>query len=351
MSGVNISNALQYVNENKEYLAGYKSAESAVTGTEPYSGLFEITRYDTFEKAEEMKELRTENYLNFTKIRSMPKSIFGDAFGREMQEEIQEYMSDYYAGTKDVENVQDAFRKCCMAMRVYRAKNLETSGQDEMDNKQTVGQIFELFSKCNQRAALKANQAEGVSINQEYGGDHCGNANAGYVYYNSDYFYECESMRDVLRNMTDEMQREWGLSEIDVKEIEENTIYTVDGGLDFHSGWNWKNRNNLEVGSMIDERKVPPKDFCLFFNPTAGKTEFGGVLRFETENIFMEMEVPFEYKGNDILNVSELLKVECQDKTSRNGINEFLKNFEIFTKTQGVLTGITSVRGNYQAKF
>lgn len=351
MDSINVRNAMQYVNENKEYLTGYKNVGSEVGNADKYGHLFRSTQYDSFEKTVEMKEIRSENYLDFTKIKSMPKSIFGDKFGKEMQDEIQKCMSDYYAGQKVVADVENAFRKCCVAMRVYRAQNLETSGYNEVDNVQIVGQIFEMFSKCNQRAALEANRMEGIEINRKFGGDSCGNDNLGYAYYNSSYYHECVNMRDIFRNMTVEMQKEWELPQIDVEEIEENTLYTLDGGLDFNSGWNYKYRNNVGIGSMIDEGKIPPENFRLFFNPTGGGTEFSGILRFETNNVFIEMEVPFKYEGNDIYNVSELIKVEGKDITSQDEINEFLKNFEIFTRTQGAVSSrITWVKGNYQAK-
>lgn len=346
-----LNNMLNYFNENKKYLEGYKTEDLMIFKAGIHDHLFKEVKYDAFEKTEEMKVLRSENYSkNKVKINKFEMDTVG-AFNNELQGKIRNCLSDYYAGDKTVEEVKDFFQESCMAMRVYYTGQLKTSGNNEADNQKIVSKIFEIFSKENQRAALKANKEEGIEINKEYGGNPQGEINRGYAYYNSFHYYECESMRDVFRESALEVSAEWELPEIDLAEVEKHTIYTLDGALDFNSGWNYQYRNNMRVGSIIDQDKVPPKDFKLFFNDTAGSSLFAGILRIETGNIRIEREVPFEYKGNDIFNVSELVNIKLDDKEEQSKINDFIKNFEIFTVTQGAGSRISWVSGNYQSKF
>lgn len=293
-------------------------------------------------------KMTSENYNDILKVKGMPSTVFVGSFGEKMEDEITDCMSDYYSGKKSKDDVKAFFEECCSSMRIYCAQQRLTTGKNEADNQQIVGQVFEMFSKCNQRQALAANREEGIEINRQYGGDNAGKVNSGYAYYNAFYYHECEAMRDVFRDMAGKMTDKWGISEIDTCQIEQNTSYTLDGGLDFNSGWNFKYRNNVGVGSMIDEGIVPPKDFKMFFNATKGNSEFAGILYFECGDTFIKTEVPFEYKGNDVFNVSELIKFKGKDKGQEKEINAFLRNFEIFTVTQSSLSQMTLIRGNHQ---
>lgn len=348
MGNVGLKQMLSYVNANRKSFSEYKTAVTEPADVGRHSHLFKRVRVDTFEKTEEMKEFRSENYSNRQIIKGMPSTVFIGSFGEEMEDKITDCMSDYYSGKKSKDDIKVFFEECCTAMRVYCTKTLQTSGYNDTDNQQIVGQVFEMFSKCNQRQALAANRKEGIEINRQYGGDNAGKVNSGYAYYNANYYHECEAMRDVFRDMAGEMTDKWEIPEIDTIQIEQNTSYTLDGGLDFNSGWNYKYRNNVGVGSMIDESLVPPKDFKMFFNATKGNSQFAGILHFECGNNFIKTEVPFEYKGNDIFNVSELIKFKSEDKGQEREMNAFLRNFEIFTVTQSSLSQMMSIRGNHQ---
>lgn len=52
-----------------------------------YTSATHGTGRDTFEKSENVKVFRSETYSKSSFIKGMPKGIFGDAFGKEMQVE------------------------------------------------------------------------------------------------------------------------------------------------------------------------------------------------------------------------------------------------------------------------
>ena len=49
-------------------------------------------------------------------------------------------------------------------------------------------------------------------------------------------------MKESLGAMANEMAGKWGTGAIDTEEIEKNSDLTLDGGLDFNSGWNFSYR-------------------------------------------------------------------------------------------------------------
>lgn len=108
------------------------------------------------------------------------------------------------------------------------------------DNQQIVSEVYEVFAKMNARAARNANYDEGLAENQAYGG-----RSDGWGYYNSDYYYQCEEAKGLLRQAAGYVTGQWEIPAVDFEEIEQNTIFTLDGKLDFNSCWNWEYRNRV----------------------------------------------------------------------------------------------------------
>ena len=294
--------------------------------------------------------LVSENYNDILKVTKMPKSIFGDSFGYQMQKDIADCMNRYYAGEISDDDVKSFFKECCSSMRVYHSQMRHTTGMNEEDNKQIVSEIYEMFAKENQRAARNANYEEGLEINKQYGPDKRQN---DWCYYNADYYYQCENAHDLLRGVAADMAEEWELSEIDTDEIERSSKYTLDGGFDFNSGWNFTYRNQMSRSSMADESYVPPRDFKFFYkegmypDPSIDK----GLLRVWMGGKEYNRVVPFEIsrtglKGQ-IFNAGDLLKDDLSKFESYREYSKFLSNFSIFTRWYSFESGINNRFGNY----
>ncbi len=176
--------------------------------------------------------LTSENYNDIMKVKGMPGSIFGDKFGYEMQKEIAGYMQSYYAGEAGKEDIENYFNECCTSMRVYLSQTRRTTGTDEKDNAQIISQVYEMFAKENQRMANHANYQEGLKVNVGV------SQTAGWCYYNSDYYYQCEETHQFLKDITQKMAEKWSIPTIDTEDIEKKSKLTLDGGFDFNSGWN-----------------------------------------------------------------------------------------------------------------
>lgn len=302
---------------------------------------------DSFERAKQVDELLCDVYPNYKARASMPKSVFGDQFGYDMQKQIGNCMSDFYSGKKSQCEVQEFFEECCKSMRIYRTQQCQTNGNNIDDNTQIVSEIYEIFAKENQRAARNANYNEGLPLNDKYGGK-----TDDWVYYNSDYYYMCEDSKEMLRGFTQKVAEAWELPVIDTQEIEDNSIFTVDGGFDFNSGWNWLYRNQVGRASLETENFVPPRDFKLFYKE---EIDFlTGVLDMQLNNQEYHMKVPFSISHNgdmkgQIYDLNELLGEEVKKKSGNNDYQDFLKNIVIFSRWYSYKTKINDVFGDYTA--
>lgn len=224
-------------------------------------GLTAEKKWDAFEKAKEQIET-CGFYPNYKVVQGMPQGgVFTDRFGHDMQNDIYHCMTDFYEGKISQSDVKDYLEECCVSMRIYRTQQCQTSGHNVEDNQQIVGQVYEIFAKMNARAARHANYEEGLAENQAYGG-----RSDDWVYYNSDYYYQCEETKELLQQAALYVTDKWEIPAVDAEEIEKNTAYTLDGGLDFNSGWNWEYRNQVANGSMEDESVVPLKISSSFLN-------------------------------------------------------------------------------------
>ena len=296
---------------------------------------------DSLETAETINEIMCECYPNYQVVKGMPQSVFADQFGYDMQNDIYYCMTDYYAGKISESDVKDYLEECCVSMRIYRTQKCQTSGHNVEDNQQIVGQVYEIFAKMNARAAGNANYEEGLAENQKYGG-----RSDDWVYYNSDYYYQCEETKELLQQAALYVTDKWEIPAIDTEEIEKNTGYTLDGGLDFNSGWNWEYRNQMANGSMEDESVAPPKDFKLFFK----QNSFDGTLWVSLNGDRRDVDVPFSisHSGSlkgQIYRVYDLL--DDTFKAEHKKDRQFLSGLTVFMSEYTLGSGINNIFGNH----
>ncbi len=305
---------------------------------------------DTFTRSD-LSQVTYENYVDCRIVTGMPKSVFGDQFGYDMQDEIGDCMADFYAGKISQDDVRAFFEKCCSSMRSYRTQRNQTTGMNPEANRQIVGEVYEVFAKENQRAARHANYQEGEALNSKYGGKRL-----DWVYYNSDYYYKCVDGNNMLRGILSDFAEQWELPALDPDEIEANSRLTLDGGFDFNSGWNFEFRNQAGIASMADESVEPPRDFKLFY-----KENFSMDMVYSSEKGYLSVtmngreyvrEIPFyiskggSLKGQ-IYSLQDLLTESLKESGNGQDYSHFLSNIALFTMMYSTCSGINNMCGNY----
>lgn len=302
---------------------------------------------DSFEKIDISASEVCGCYPNYQINTSMPKSIFGDSYGYDMQKEISSHMRDYYAGNVSKEELGSYFEECCTYMRIYRMDRRQTSGTNTADNEQIISEMYEMFAKENQRAARNVNYSEGMKINYETYGSNT--KQDDWVYYNSDYYYECTETKSNLRDFTSNIASKWDVGEIDPEEIEQNSKLTLDGGFDFNSGWNFTYRNQVGRSSMQDESMIPPEDFEFFYkesvSPNSENMEeaLKGNMSVSTGGHRYNFAIPFEINRDSlvgqIFEADDLTGDTFKDKKT---VKDFLSGIYLFTRWYSFETGINN---------
>lgn len=300
---------------------------------------------DFFEKMTEQTVAVCDCYTNYQITTNMPENVFSDSFGYAMQHDIADRMEDYYAGKMSDDELKQYFNDCCSDMRIYRAQQHQTSGNADDDNMQIVSQIYEIFAKENARAAGNANYNEGAQANASYGSNY---RNDDWVYYNADYHYQCGEVKDFLGAAANEVAKKWGVGAVDTQEIEKNSKFTIDGGFDFNSVWNFTYRNQVGRASIADEGVEPPRDFKFFYkehvdNKAKMEMWMGGQKR--------SIDVPFyitrdSLKGQ-LYNADELMKDFYGKADCAREYFGFMGQLSIFTRWYSWQSGINNRFGNF----
>lgn len=292
---------------------------------------------DTFERSPQISE-----YPVYDEVTIQHERIgFSDAgpFSNMILKDITKYLKDYFAGKVSEEDVKAYFEGCFRAMRDYTVNNGLVNAYDKEADQEIIAHVYELLCKGNQLAALQANREEGQEINNKYQNG----ARLDFIYYNSDYYYKWESTKKMVLDMADKVAADWNVPAIDADEIEKNTVFVIDGGLDFNKGWNCLARDHTNRGNMIDEGLAPPRDFKLFYKqePYYKDKDEGrrntGILIFRFGGYEAIKEMPFELSRRgigekQIFNASELLRLTGKDTELYEEYNAYFRNFNLYTR-------------------
>ena len=243
-------------------------------------------------------------YTNYQITTPMPDYLFGDSFGYDMQKDIGNHMSDYYAGMMSNDELDEYFSACCTEMRKYQVQCHRSSGNVDEDNRKIISQVYEIFAKENARAARRANYDEGAKINESYG-----YRNYDWVFYNADYYYQRADVKELLGNMANKMARKWGI--------------------------------------VADEAVEPSSNFKLFY-----KEDVDNVSKIEMwiNGCRYGKDIPFyitpdSLKGQ-LLQADDITK-EYEEKIGNvKGYSDFMNQISLFTGWYAWSTGINNRFGN-----
>lgn len=148
-------------------------------------------------------ELKSENYENYTHKKTIQKQwhSFGNEYGYKRLTQISQAIWEYCYGEMTDEQIQQALIDECKKMRMYQMQIGNTSGVNEKDNSQIIGDVYEYFQKYNVRYMVNKCFEDGVDIANANGGSE----NNNWVYYDSKYYDKSEHLRSLLREAANEV--------------------------------------------------------------------------------------------------------------------------------------------------
>ena len=277
----------------------------------------------------------SENYSDVKRpTSSMPKNCYGTAYGSgqigRINDKVKEYIDD---SDNNPDEIKDFFKDRCRDMRVILCQERKTSGTDVDDNRQIILDTYEQFRMSNSVMAKLSCDEEGKKIATEAGwtGD-----DKDWVYYNSDYYYKSEDLKNLFKEAAEELADEWGIEEINTSERDTDRYLSYSST--FNEVWNSASENGARICSMQDISDVPPRDFTLFYREKmenekrTGEIYVGHRGGIETKKVIFDIyndgvqqKLPQSYHLIDLLN------------TRNDDVNGYVSNLDIFTRYQGTV--------------
>lgn len=222
-------------------------------------------------QAKDCVELSMESYTipagceTYEKIKSQMRPIPCFSHNK-MFYETAEVMKDYYNGKLQKDEVKEIFKEYC-----YHAVGKPSDTNNVYQQKkatQALAELYEFFGRANTRAANHLNSQEARELLEG-----SGVSASGYVYYNADYYWQCEEMQEMFREAADELANEYGAETVDYEYVEKNTKFALDGGITYNGVWNATAERNNYTGNMgsvgiVDKDAAPPEGFlyCRIFD-------------------------------------------------------------------------------------
>jgi len=289
-------------------------------------------------------EFISENYNDIFTVTGIPKnylSLSENGHGQKIREEMEAVIYSWGRGEISDSQFKSHFHDICKDRRVFLAQCRYTTGRNEKDNKQIIEGIYGYSQKCNVGAMVHLCFEKGREIADSYGGGDTRN----WVYYDADYYYKSEDLKNLLREAATEMAEEWGTDIIDFEDIEKSSFLTVNGGLDFNSTWNHKAYMCRGIASLNDFAVLPEPGFSFFYQENKHKIVQYGTLEIQAGICIVKygkdvwkLDVPFNNScclGElaDFFNTGELF--ERKGSVYNTGLLDFLRHFEIFTYVYG----------------
>jgi len=168
-----------------------------------------------------------------------------------------EVLRKYYDGGVEKFYVERAFYRFC---REYIRKGGEKSAFYVYD---VLSEVYEYFARANTRNAVRKNNEEGRTLAEEGGVSW-----TGCSYYNADYYYRWDDIQQMFRRICGELAEEYDMDVPDFEEIEAETRFRMEGGLNFHGAWCFEQRKHnypAEEFGMREFSAVPPRGFLYFY--------------------------------------------------------------------------------------
>lgn len=208
---------------------------------------------------------------NYEEVKSMLKKQGSNkiaSLGNSMFYETDEVMKDYYSGKLNRDEVKDIFKEYFYHYMGTSSADRKECGVGDVQPNCSLKQfatsrlagLYEYFSRANTRNACGQNWQEGKELMESNGMSW-----RGTYYYNADWYYACEEMQELFRETADELADEYGVERVDFQYVEENTRFTLDGGITYNGVWDAvKWQRNVEgpvSGKFLDQNMAPPRGF------------------------------------------------------------------------------------------
>lgn len=233
----------------------------------------------------------------------------------DLQRDITAVFEKYYTGKADKTTVQNTLTN---AVEILRQKYVGEGYAEEDVMPQIIRDVYASARLEAVGMAYEASWMEGKSLAEKYGG---GDVERGWMYYNADYYYRSEEMKDVLIGHMDSLAEKYNVSDLKLERDYPPDDPRATLSQSYNSYISEKaGRCGSHFGNMLNKDIVPPKGFQFFYISSGGANMYPGMHKgiFSEEEVFeMLRNIPEGYPPAPMKSMDEIndgiLDIRCGD--------------------------------------
>ncbi|RDY30484.1 hypothetical protein [Lachnotalea glycerini] len=229
----------------------------------------------------------------------------------------------YFQGEISMDDVNNELKQYYFTIKNYCIKTGVLDEKHDAYKSKILKDIYRNYRYNSVIVAANVNDAEGKNLAVKLFDDDLNDSNY-FVYYNSNYYYECEKVRGALYDMVNRLALEENISDFDTESIDKRKRYVYDYG--FNHAWLWNNKMNIENDVDINKNLVPPQNMQIFFKEKlTPQKDCKIVICCKDEHI----ELDIRLKEQDNYNLLEILQNNEHPIIQNEKLKDFLDSFYV----------------------
>lgn len=276
------------------------------------------------------KDKKVQNYADRKRTREIIEYTDDVADQvRMLYEKITINLEDYFQGKNNINDINNKIKQFYKNIKNYCITTGLMNENSEAYKCKIIKDIYRSYRYNAVIAAVNINDIEGRKAELEISGEDKG-CDEYFIYYNSDYFFACELLRETLTDMVNKLAIEEKIKNFDTQSIDKRKRYVYDYG--FNYAWSWSNKINIESGININENTIPPEKIKVYYKEYLDSQKKGKLLiRYEDNNIEVDLQTKYRLK-NENCNLHDILKRKNIQMDENANLNDFFNAFCISTK-------------------
>jgi hypothetical protein len=248
---------------------------------------------------------------------------------RALYEKINTNLEEFFQGNHSIISVNQKMKHFYRTIKEYCFMKDIFDNDNKAYKSKLLKDIYRCYRYNTVMSAVKVNTSEGRKKVEQSSIESIENVE-NYIYYNSNYYYECETLREALTEMVGNLAKEEGILPFNTETIDRRRRYIYDYG--FNYAWFWSNQLTSNWGLDMNKCMIPPKDMEILYVKQISQSEIGKLLiQYEELKIELELDerLAEKYESKSLL---DFVKSKEVDLGEQGKIEDFLSAFHIIIK-------------------
>lgn len=276
-------------------------------------------------KGFEDKKIKTRQIENTGRfIRSNKIIEYTDDVSEQMRAlytQITINLEEYFKEINDIDEINDKFRQYFDTIKNYCINTGLINDNNEAYKCKLLKDIYRSFRHNAVVVALETNESDAKEFVLEYLKESIKDFG---IFYNSDYYYRCEYLREQLIEIAKNLALEEGIKDFETESIDKRKRYIYD--YQFNYAWFLKNNINLITEKNMNEALVPPEHIKILYKRTQSDTP-KGILLMKYKSKLVEFHVRKTDSEQEKLKFLELLQENDFPIANNSNFKEFFHSF------------------------